>query len=344
MRPSPIATRPGPAGAPPDEDRGAGTAPRPLRILLVAAEAAGSQVLRAVAAGGCSVAGVLAGDGRATESAVGSGIGATAHRLGCPVWPARSVRDPAFADHLRHDGVDILLNVHSLFVICPEVLAAPRIGSFNLHPGPLPECAGLNAVSWALYEGKPQHAVTLHWMAPAIDAGPVAYQATFDIEERDTALTLSIKAVKAGLPLIEGLLATAAANPAAIPSEPQDLTRRCYHGREIPQDGLLIWSRPARDVVNFVRACDYLPYASPWGHPRTVFGQREVAVVKAARTGIPADAVPGALGDVTGRGVMVSAADEWVLVHRLLCDGRMMDARELLAPGGRLAGAGGRPA
>jgi UDP-4-amino-4-deoxy-L-arabinose formyltransferase/UDP-glucuronic acid dehydrogenase (UDP-4-keto-hexauronic acid decarboxylating) len=251
------------------------------------------------------------------------------------MWPARSVRDPAFANVIRDAGVDIMLNVHSLFVIRGEILTAPTIGSFNMHPGPLPEGAGLNAVSWALYEGKTTHAVTVHWMVPAIDAGGIAYSAAFPIEENDTALSLSARCVKVGVPLIERLLATAATDPAAIPRERQDLSRRNYRGREIPQGGRLDWTRSAREVVGFVRACDYLPFGSPWGSPQTSIGGCEMAVVKAVATGRPSGAVPGTIGEASGRGMLVSAADEWVLVQRIVRDGRGADAVDVLSSGQR---------
>jgi UDP-4-amino-4-deoxy-L-arabinose formyltransferase/UDP-glucuronic acid dehydrogenase (UDP-4-keto-hexauronic acid decarboxylating) len=306
-----------------------------LRVLLVAGEAAGAHVLRIIEAGGYSVAGLLMSAGERGERPLGNAVRATAERLGCPMWPARSVRDPAFADVIRDAGVDILLNVHSLYVIKGEILDAPRIGSFNMHPGPLPECAGLNAVSWALYEGKREHGVTVHWMAPGIDTGAIAYERRMDIEPHDTALTLSAKCVKLGVPLIDQLLKTASTDASAIPAYAQDLTRRNYRGREVPQGGRLEWTRSARDVVNFVRACDYLPFSSPWGHPTTSCNGHELSVLKAALSGVPSDEAPGTIGEVRGRGVLVSATDESVLVHRILSEGRAMDAAEVLEPGRR---------
>jgi UDP-4-amino-4-deoxy-L-arabinose formyltransferase/UDP-glucuronic acid dehydrogenase (UDP-4-keto-hexauronic acid decarboxylating) len=308
---------------------------QPVRVLLVAAEAAGAHVLRVIENAGCSLAGLLMSAGERGERPLGAAVLATAERLGCPVWPARSVRDPAFADRVREAEVDILINVHSLYVIRGEILSAPRIGSFNMHPGPLPEGAGLNAVSWALYEGRPEHAVTVHWMEAGIDTGAIAYEARVPIDAHDTALTLSAKCVKAGVPLIERLLATAAADASAIPVIRQDVSRRRYRGREVPQEGRLLWTRTAREVVGFVRACDYLPFASPWGQPTASFGGQEMGVLKAALTGLPSDAPPGTVGELVGRGVMVSASDEWVLVHRVMVNGRAVDATSLLEAGRR---------
>ena len=76
-----------------------------------------------------------------------------AERLGIEVHPAGLVREERFAAFLETREIDLLLNVHSLFVIRPDALRAPTIGSFNLHPGLPPRYAGLNAPSWAIYHG-----------------------------------------------------------------------------------------------------------------------------------------------------------------------------------------------
>jgi methionyl-tRNA formyltransferase len=301
----------------------------------VAGEAAGARVLRVAEEAGCTFAGLVISDGERGERRAPNELYAAASRLGCPIWPAQSVRDPAFAEHVSREETDILVNVHSLYVICPEVLAAPRIGGFNLHPGPLPECPGLNAVSWALFEGKTEHAVTVHWMRQGIDTGPVAYEARIPITPHDTALTLSAKCVRAGVPLLERLLSMAAANPLTIPRIPQDLTRRRYRGREVPQNGRIDWSRGAKEIVGFVRACDYGPYPSPWGRPSASFGGREVSVLAASCTGISSTAPPGMVGETADRGMMVSARDQWVIVRRLSVHRRAVDPADFLTAGRR---------
>ena len=132
----------------------------------------------------------------------GATVASAASTLGLPSLPSERVREPAFADWIHAHDVDLLLNVHSLFVVNSDVIKAPRIGALNLHPGPLPEYAGLNAPSWAIYFGETRHAVTLHWMDVEIDTGAIAYSAEFDVEEEDTGLSLSARCVREGLPLM----------------------------------------------------------------------------------------------------------------------------------------------
>jgi methionyl-tRNA formyltransferase len=305
-----------------------------MNVLLIGEESAGIQILREVQRSGHRVIAVMASPVRTAPS--GALLWEAARKQGLPTWPASLVKDAALAEKIRAEEVDIILNVHSLYVVHPAVLGAPRIGAFNLHPGPLPRYAGLNAVSWAIYRGEESHGVTVHRMAPEIDAGPIAYQSLFAIDETDTALSVSARCVRAGLPLIMQLLDVAARDPAEIPAIPQDTQKREYFGAGVPDGGRLSWHWPAEKIVNFVRACDYLPFRSPWGHPLTNVGTLELAVLKARRTCLRSDAGPGTVGEFTGEGVHVAALDEWVLVTKLKAGKESIDAAKVLRRGEQL--------
>jgi methionyl-tRNA formyltransferase len=310
----------------------------PVEVALVAEEAAGVRTLQRVARSGHRVGVVLT-----ASPAEGAGVtvASTAAQLGVPTLPAARVRDPDLADDLRARGVDVLLNVHSLHLVRPEVLGAPRVGAFNLHPGPLPEVAGLNAPSWAIARGHSEHGVTLHWMEPGIDTGDVVEQIRFPITPDDTALTVSVRCIARGQELVDRLLAHLDAGPDAVPRHPQDLTARRYYGREVPHDGRVPWSAPADEVLAFLRACDYGPYPSPWGTPRTrrcgVEGAGdEIGVVRATATGrSSAGHVPGEV-DRDDEGPVVATADAWVRPRRLLVGDRACEPADILRPGDRL--------
>jgi UDP-4-amino-4-deoxy-L-arabinose formyltransferase/UDP-glucuronic acid dehydrogenase (UDP-4-keto-hexauronic acid decarboxylating) len=299
-----------------------------LKVLLVGEEAAAIQLLKYLAASCHRIAGVLASPPDARRG-VGT-LWQVAEKLGCEVWPSKLVKDPAFGRVLRSVEADILLNVHSLYIIREEILEAPKLGSFNLHPGPLPHYSGLNTVSWALYSGAREYGVTLHKMAPEIDAGPIAYQASFPIDGGDTALSLYGKCVRKGLPLVKALLAQAARDPDGIPSIAQDLSRRRYFGRQVPHHGEFSWSWPARRLVNFVRACDYSPFPSPWGHPRGVLAGAEVALLKTELTGLDCDVPPGTVRKTAGSEIRVACGDEWISVSKMMIEGKPCAAAELL--------------
>lgn len=290
-----------------------------MRVVLVAEESAGVQALQRIVASGHEVVRVLSS--AVARSEVGSTVARAAADRGIPVSDARRVTEPTFADELRQLGVEVLLNVHSLNVIDPDVLAAPTIGSFNLHPGPLPEYAGLNTVSWAIYEGAAEYGVTLHWLAAQVDAGAIAYQARFPLEEDATALRLMSRCVREGMVLLGRLLAQLSSGPGDLPRDAQDLARRrFFQARSVPQGGEIEWARSALEIVRFVRACDYGPFASPWGYPRALLEGDHIEVLGATRTGLRTASPPGTVDRASGT-VRVAAGDEWVSVSRIRAAG-----------------------
>jgi methionyl-tRNA formyltransferase len=304
---------------------------RALRVALVAEESAGVQVLRELIAlrPAVDLAAVLTTEHPGPDRR--PLVHDAARQLGVETWPADMVRSHELADRLRRAAVDLLLNVHSLFLVHPDVVAAPTIGSFNLHPGPLPEYAGLNVPSWAVYNGEAAHGVTLHWMDEGIDTGPIAAMMRFGLDDSDTGLSVSGKCVRNGVPLVVELVETARRDPRSIPRDEQDLSRRGYFPAGPPRDGRLDWSARAAEVLRFVRAADYGPFASPWGPPHAEISGHRVGIAKAAPTGLETGEPPGTVREVTAAGAMISTADELVLVQRIWLDGRSLRPAALFA-------------
>jgi UDP-4-amino-4-deoxy-L-arabinose formyltransferase/UDP-glucuronic acid dehydrogenase (UDP-4-keto-hexauronic acid decarboxylating) len=158
------------------------------------------------------------------------------------------------------------------------------------------------------------------------------------LSDADTGLTASLKCVRASLPLIVHLLRLLSEG-LPVPAVEQDHARRRYYSRKVPHGGWVPWSTSGRQCVDFVRACDYTPFDSPWGLARTAVlgaGPTEVEVVRAATTGRPTTDPPGTVGRQEGNGVLVAAADEWVLLQRTQVDGRRTPPPDLFRLGDRL--------
>jgi methionyl-tRNA formyltransferase len=302
-----------------------------LNVLLAAEEAAGLQAFKLVRESQHRLIAVLTSAPAANTKT--ASVAAAADRLGVPVWEAALLASAPLAEGLRRENVDLLINVHSLVVAHASVVAAPRIGSFNLHPGPLPEYAGLNAPSWAIYHGARHFAVTLHWMETGIDTGDIALTARVPVSRQDTGLTLSAACVRAGLPLIAALLRVAARNPHHIPAIAQDLTRRRYFGREGPHPCGMPWDLPARRLDAFVRACNYGPFPSPWGRPIGLLGDRRIEILKTSLTGERCPAVPGTVDTDSLGTVRVATADKWLRIERIAVDGRSSPPADVLREG-----------
>jgi len=312
-----------------------------LRVLLVGEESAGLQTLKLLDNSDHHLVGILASPTHESKAAT---LWSAAQKRQIRIWPAQFVRDPGFADTIIDLEVDVLLNVHSLYLIKGPLLEACRIGAWNMHPGPLPQYAGLNVPSWAIYNGETRHAVTVHEMTPQIDAGTVAYESWFPIEDHDNGFSLMAKCIRSGIPLLSQLLQAASEEAASgeprIPRWQQDLGIRRYFGKEAPNGGQIDWDWLAKDVVNHIRASDYSPFPSPWGAPASCLLSDAFGIIRADRTAAHHGGVPsGTVGGRTDHGVLVACADEWIEVRRLLIDNTAVDAVDVLCEGDRLTGA-----
>ena len=84
---------------------------------------------------------------------------------------------------------DFSINERSIVLICGagiipnEFIIAHRI--INAHPGFIPNCRGLDAFKWAIYENQPI-GVTTHLLGEYVDAGEIIERKEIDIYPNDT--------------------------------------------------------------------------------------------------------------------------------------------------------------
>ena len=323
-----------------------------MNILLVAEETAGLQALRLISNSNHHLSGVLTtvisqdveNYGNTSDEIAGvfkktlnASITAAAGGLGVPVMDASRVEKSDFTAWMDSHHIDILLNVHSLYRICPEVLQSVRVGAFNLHPGPLPGYSGLNVPSWAVYNEETTHAVTLHHITDKIDSGHIVYEKEFPLTSMDTGLTVSTKCVQSGMKLIEQLLKELCRDPLSIPSRPQDLSQRNVYKRDkIPGGGYIQWSEPAHKIDAFVRACNYSPFPSPWGEPKTKWGNKKISILKTELSNKICSEVPGTVGRIIDGKAAIATGDDWILVAKCKLTGENVLASSFLKHGDKL--------
>ncbi len=81
------------------------------------------------------------------------------------------------AGFMRVLGADFVRHFHGLMV--------------NIHPSLLPRFRGLHTHRRALEAGESEHGASIHFVTPALDAGPVISQVCLTIAEHDTVDTLA---------------------------------------------------------------------------------------------------------------------------------------------------------
>jgi methionyl-tRNA formyltransferase len=166
----------------------------------------------------------------------------------------------------------------------------------NVHYAPLPRLRGRASVNWALINGDPYTAITIHTLVPGLDAGGILYQRLVPITGKATVTSLYER--------LNALQRAALADAVqrrldGDEGDPQVETDATYGCTRLPEDGEIDWSAPTAVVDRLVRAL-----LAPYPGAFTYLGTERLTVLEA----VPLAEAPRYEGRVPGRVVGVSRA------------------------------------
>jgi hypothetical protein len=134
--------------------------------------------------------------------------------LGVAVTTVPDVNAPAFRDRLAQSGAELILTFHFDQILKAETIASVAAGGINVHPGLLPKHRGPVPTIHALLDDPVELGVSIHRLAPKIDAGALVAQVRMPDEPGLTALEAAARLHEAALPELERVLAAIAAGGA----------------------------------------------------------------------------------------------------------------------------------
>ena len=136
----------------------------------------------------------------------GRGLGRLARRLGIPVETVREVNGEALRDRLRQSGAELILSFHFDQIFDAATLAGVPRGGINVHPSLLPRHRGPVPAFYALMDQPRATGVTIHRLAPRIDAGAILAQAPVTLAPDVSAIAAAATLHEAALPLLGSVL------------------------------------------------------------------------------------------------------------------------------------------
>ncbi len=101
--------------------------------------------------------------------------------LGLVVEQPETLRDPQAQQRLRDLRLDLLVVVAYGLILPRKVLAAPRLGCWNVHASLLPRWRGAAPIQRALLAGDCETGVCLMQMEAGLDTGPVLLRQSLQI-------------------------------------------------------------------------------------------------------------------------------------------------------------------
>src|SRR5215470_10930573 len=212
-----------------------------------------------------------------------------------------------------------LISMNSTAIIRRAVLERYDGRAVNIHPGRLPDFAGLYAVQWAIRLGESATAATAHFMTETLDAGDVIYVAPVPIGPRDTGLSVWLRCIRAQVGLLKRLLTEITAGR-ELPRASQNLSQLRYFKAADALGDQFPTHLHAIGAERWVRAGNYQPLASPTysptlviSRPRLTLGLDEVVVADRSEA---LDLAPGEARVLNGKLIIGCAAGSALMVKR----------------------------
>lgn len=119
-----------------------------------------------------------------------------------PRLTTRDINTPAAIDFITTCAADIMLSAHFNQFIHAEVLALPRIGCLNIHPGTLPTYQGVDPAFYMLLRRESMANVTIHYQDTAFDTGAIWASHTTHITDTDSLLSLNMRLFQNGIAVL----------------------------------------------------------------------------------------------------------------------------------------------
>jgi amino acid adenylation domain-containing protein len=234
-------------------------------------------------------------------------------------------------DCLSQQPFDYLFSISNSVILSQEIIDLPRRGAINCHDALLPKYGGLSAPAWAIFHGEPIHGVTWHRVTTTVDGGDILQQGTVRVDDRETALSLSIKCYEEILrrfrQLVEELVT------GTVCATRQNLAERSYFGRaHKPTPGcILSWDLKAENIDRTIRALTFGDYENYIGMPKFMIGNQPIVVTEVAILDRLSQAAPGTIVEIeSDRLTVATSSYDLLLLAVQTVDGQARSIAELV--------------
>jgi len=225
---------------------------KPSGAVVFAYHNVGVRCISALLACGFEIGLVVTHADSATETIWFDSVESLAQKNGIPVIKPTDPNSREVVELVRALESDWLFSFYYRHMLSTALLEIPARGAFNMHGSRLPKYRGRVPVNWAIIHGETETGASLHRMVAKPDAGNLLDQQAIPILPNDTAADVFHKVTCAAEMVLMRTLPRMLDGTAE--EVPLQLDRGSYFGGRKPADGLLDWSRPARQIHNLIRA------------------------------------------------------------------------------------------
>lgn len=113
-------------------------------------------------------------------------VASVAKKYGVPTTEAVDVNSEEFRQHLRDEGVELIVSISGTQLYKKLLREQTPAGIINCHGALLPKYRGLMPSFWTLCNNESEGGVSVHFVAAKLDSGPIVVQRRYRIHPHDT--------------------------------------------------------------------------------------------------------------------------------------------------------------
>jgi methionyl-tRNA formyltransferase len=226
-----------------------------------------------------------------------------AEQAGLAVHTPESLKGAADQETFAALEADAAVVVAYGLILPKAVLAAPKLGCFNLHASALPRWRGAAPIQRAIMAGDTTTAAAVMRMEAGLDTGPVCLAETVAITADMTAQELHDELARRGAGLM--VRALSALGRGALNCEPQAAEGVTYAAKIDKAEARIDFARPAAAVHNQIRGLS--PFPGAWFEIEAGGKRERIKVLRATLAegkGRPGEVLDGALTVACGEGAV----------------------------------------
>ena len=231
-----------------------------------------------------------------------------------PVLQPAKIRTEEFLNGLLSYQPDLIVVTAYGRILPPPLLELAPMGCINVHGSLLPLHRGAAPIQWSVIKGDKKVGVTVIRMDEGMDTGDILLQESIQATPDETAGTLFEKLAHLGsdtlLKAIKGL------KEGTIVGSPQNHSQATEAPMLKKTDGLIDWSKNARELESLIRGLD------PWPNAFCFLDTRRLRLFKPEVVYKWNAAQPGSLLRADKRGLVIACGKDTLLVKEIQPEGK----------------------
>ena len=169
-----------------------------------------------------------------------------------PVYEIGDINAPENVDVLKGLNADVIFICDYGKILSPDVIASTRYGCINLHGSLLPKYRGAAPINRAVQAGERELGVSIIFLEPQVDAGPIIAMRSYTPSLDDTAVEIENELASLGAPLvIESLDNIERGEVVSLPQDPLLVSKAPKLRKE---EGRIDWSQSSEVIIDQYRA------------------------------------------------------------------------------------------